>query len=82
MDLAAVFETIKPSPSDNGYQTMCAPSRQMLEWVLVRTQGFACLFSQVMQSCQNAAFYMKCRLHLGHMWDIGLISLGIVSRIW
>ncbi|XP_021933480.1 uncharacterized protein LOC110836528 [Zootermopsis nevadensis] len=82
MDLATVFNAIKPSPCDNGYQTMCAPSRQMLEWVLVRTQGFARLFCQVMQTCRDAAIYMKCRLRLGHMWDIALISLGIVSRIW
>ncbi|PNF17720.1 hypothetical protein B7P43_G07383 [Cryptotermes secundus] len=82
MDLAMVLNTIKPSPSDNGYDTMCAPSRQMLEWVLVRIQGFARLFCQLMQLCQDAAFYMKCRLHLGHMWDVALISLGIVSRIW
>ncbi|XP_069704122.1 uncharacterized protein [Periplaneta americana] len=81
MNMEVVFQTIKPLHPDSGYHTVSVPSRQLLEWVLLRIQGFAKLFCQVMKSCEQAGYYMTCRLYLGHVWDVALISLAIVGRI-
>ncbi|PSN51206.1 hypothetical protein C0J52_13664 [Blattella germanica] len=81
LDLLSAYKSIKPSDEDE-MGIICAPSRQMLEWLLVRTQGFAQLFCHIMKSCQKAAYYMMCRIHLGHMWDLAMLYLGTASRIW
>ncbi|XP_029178278.1 uncharacterized protein LOC114946050 [Nylanderia fulva] len=58
------------------------PSKQMLEYVLVRTQGFAKLMAKVEDIARHSAHFLKARINLGHAWNIALIAYATVSRIW
>lgn len=58
------------------------PSKQILEWVLVRLQGFSKLFDNVYQRCMDAASYLVWRFQSGHVWSVALIGTAVVSRIW
>ncbi|XP_075227818.1 uncharacterized protein LOC142328160 [Lycorma delicatula] len=58
------------------------PSKQMLEWVLVRLQGFTKLFDNIYHRCIEAATYLKWRFQNGHVWSVALIGTAVVSRIW
>lgn len=63
-------------------KVICLPSRQMLEYVLVRTQGFAKLMVRVEEVARYSAHFFKTRITLGHAWTISLIAYAVVSRIW
>lgn len=65
---------------DENFLTL--PSRQMVEFVLIRTQGFAKLMLRVEEASRYSAYYLKCRIHIGHAWSMALISYSVVSRIW
>lgn len=58
------------------------PSKQMLEYILVRTQGFAKLMTKVESIAKYAAHFLKARINLGHAWSIAIIAYATVSRIW
>lgn len=58
------------------------PSKQMLEYVLVRTQGFAKLMAKIGNIAKYAAYFFKERMTLGHAWSIALLAYANVSRIW
>lgn len=58
------------------------PSKQMVEYVLVRTQGFAKLMTKVENIARHSAHFLKARINLGHAWSIALIAYATVSRIW
>ncbi|KAM0732314.1 hypothetical protein ACS0PU_001856 [Formica fusca] len=62
--------------------TYILPSKQMLEYVLVRTQGFAKLMCKIENTAKYAAHFLKARINLGHAWSIALIAYATVSRIW
>jgi len=58
------------------------PSRQMLEYVLVRTQGSAKLMAKIEETARYAGHFLKARMGLGHAWNICLVAYACVSRIW
>lgn len=58
------------------------PSRQLLEYVLVRTQGFAKLMERIEQVARYSGHFLMTRIGLGHAWSITLIAYANVSRIW
>lgn len=58
------------------------PSRQMLQYVLVRTQGFAKLMCRIESVAMSAAEYFKNRINIGHAWTMSVIAYSIISRIW
>lgn len=58
------------------------PSRQSLEYVLVRTQGFGKLFARIEKISKYASHFLKARIKLGHAWSIALIAYATISRIW
>lgn len=58
------------------------PSRQLLEYALVRTQGFAKLMERLEQVARHSAHFLKMRIKLGHAWGVSLIAYAVVSRIW
>lgn len=62
--------------------TYILPSKQMIQYVLVRTQGFAKLMSQIGNTARYAAHFFKARISLGHAWSIALLAYANVSRIW
>ncbi|KAH0945899.1 hypothetical protein HN011_001986 [Eciton burchellii] len=58
------------------------PSRQMLEYVLIRTQGSAKLMAKIEETARYAGHFLKARMVLGHAWSISLVAYACVSRIW
>lgn len=68
-----------PNPSD---ADQYVPSRQMLQYLLVRTQSFAQLWCYIISHCQEAAQYLRARMGLGHNWWAAVVALAITSRIW
>ncbi|XP_076655909.1 nucleolus and neural progenitor protein [Halictus rubicundus] len=58
------------------------PTKQMVEYVLVRTQGFAKLMVRVEEVAKHAAHFLRSRIMLGHAWSIATIAYSVVSRIW
>lgn len=63
-------------------EVITLPSRQLLEYVLVRTQGFAKLLERLEQITRCSANFLKMRIKLGHAWSISLIAYATISRIW
>lgn len=61
---------------------MYLPTRQMLEYLLVRLQGYSQLSSRVVESAQTTAEFMRGRLVLGHLWVTAAVNLSLASRIW
>lgn len=58
------------------------PSRQNLEYVLVRTQGFGKLLTRIEEISKYTSHFLKARIKLGHAWSIALIAYATTSRIW
>lgn len=58
------------------------PSRQMVEYVLVKTQGFAKLMLRIEDVSKYSAHFLKCRISLGQAWSTAVIAYAVVSRIW
>ncbi|XP_015430643.1 PREDICTED: uncharacterized protein LOC107187148 [Dufourea novaeangliae] len=65
---------------DNNYIKL--PSKQMVEYVLVRTQGFAKLMLRIEEVSKHAAHFLRSRIALGHAWSVATIAFSVVSRIW
>ncbi|XP_014483066.1 PREDICTED: uncharacterized protein LOC106748741 isoform X2 [Dinoponera quadriceps] len=63
-------------------KALTLPSRQLLEYVLVRTQGFAKLVERIELVARHSAHFLKTRIALGHAWSISLVAYANVSRIW
>ncbi|EFN83476.1 uncharacterized protein LOC105184131 [Harpegnathos saltator] len=63
-------------------KVLTLPSRQLLEYVLVRTQGFAKLMERIEQVARYCAHFLKTRIGLGHAWSISLVAYSNISRIW
>ncbi|XP_034242871.1 uncharacterized protein LOC117646182 [Thrips palmi] len=83
INLVSVYENFfRTVPWDCSDKEIFCPTRQMLEYVLIRTQGFAALLSRIVHTCLEAASFLKGRMNLGHHWPVALLCLSAVSRIW
>ncbi|XP_043266058.1 uncharacterized protein LOC122405411 [Colletes gigas] len=81
LSLEKEYENLKSYiEADDEYVKL--PSKQMLEFVLVRTQGFAKLMVRVEEVSKHAAHFLKCRIALGHAWSVSIIAYAVISRIW
>ncbi|KRT80025.1 hypothetical protein AMK59_6561 [Oryctes borbonicus] len=58
------------------------PSRNMLDYILVRLQGATYLMNRASDVAQIVADNMGSRVCIGHSWKVGMIVLALVSRIW
>ncbi|XP_039285081.1 uncharacterized protein LOC111062959 isoform X2 [Nilaparvata lugens] len=77
LDIVTIFETVERQICDE-----FGPTRQLLEWLLVRLQGFAKLFDFIQLRCEETVSYLRWRFESGHVWIHALIATGILSRIW
>ncbi|KOX75343.1 hypothetical protein WN51_13213 [Melipona quadrifasciata] len=81
MSLDKEYENLKNHVEiDQKYITLS--SKQMVEYVLVKTQGFAKLILHLEEVSKHAAHFLKCRIGLGHAWSMAIISYAVISRIW
>lgn len=67
---------------DEGNESSYLPTRNMLDYILVRLQGIVCLMCRAAEAAVTSADSMGSRICIGQFWKIALIMLGIVSRIW
>ncbi|XP_058792007.1 uncharacterized protein LOC131664722 [Phymastichus coffea] len=81
MSLDKEYELLKECTEINN-SIVSLPPQQTLEYVLVRTQGFAKLMCRVESTCMIAAYFFKSRLHIGQSWPIAMVAYGVISRIW
>ncbi|XP_043490930.1 uncharacterized protein LOC122516824 [Polistes fuscatus] len=75
------YKNFKSNIELNG-RFVILPSKQMLEYILVRTQGFAKLLARVEEVTKNAGIFLRSRIVLGHAWTITLVAYAVISRIW
>lgn len=81
MSIEREYELLKEYVEiDNG--VVSVPSQQSLEYVLVKTQGFAKLMSRVESSAMTAGHILQSRFHTGQSWSVAIIAYGVISRIW
>lgn len=66
----------------HGDYSVSLPTKQMLQYVLTRTQSFAKLMCRVETVAQIAANFLRARISLGQAWTVSIISYSVVSRIW
>ncbi|XP_011343438.2 uncharacterized protein LOC105282854 [Ooceraea biroi] len=81
MNLVEEYKTLRQYIQKEG-ETFSLPSRQMVEYVLVRTQAFAKLMARIEEIARYTGHFLKARIALGHAWSICLIAFACVSRIW
>ncbi|CAD6214582.1 GSCOCG00004126001-RA-CDS [Cotesia congregata] len=62
--------------------TVSLPTKQMLQYVLIRTQGFAKLMCRIENVSKCAATFFRGRIQIGHAWTPSTIAYAILSRIW
>lgn len=58
------------------------PSRQRLEYVLAKTQGFGKLVARIEEISKCTSHLLKARINVGHAWNVALIAYATTSRIW
>lgn len=58
------------------------PSKQTLEYILVRIQGFAKLMCRIESMSMMAASILQSRFYIGQAWAVAMIAYAVVSRIW
>ncbi|XP_012271139.1 uncharacterized protein LOC105694767 [Orussus abietinus] len=81
LDLAKEYKRLKDNIA-NDHDIVILPTRQMLEYVLVRTQGCAKLMCRIEDVTMNAAKFLKARISLGQAWAVSVIAYSVISRIW
>ena len=81
MSIEAEYKNLKEYVEiNNGIASL--PPRQTLEYILIRTQGFAKLMCRIESTSLIAGRLLKLRMQTGQSWYIAILAYGIVSRIW
>ncbi|XP_066583534.1 uncharacterized protein [Prorops nasuta] len=58
------------------------PSKQMIQYLLVKVYGFIKLMLHVEEVSRETGNFLKTRISTGHAWTLSIIAYAIVSRIW
>lgn len=69
-------------PAEYQSKRIYLPTKNMLDHILVRLQGLGMLLKRMMCTCRVSAVLSQKRLHLGHFWNMAVILLAIISRIY
>ncbi|KAK3930516.1 Nucleolus and neural progenitor protein [Frankliniella fusca] len=83
LNLVSMFDNFfRTIPWDCSEKEIYCPTKQMLEYILLRTQGLSALLCRIVHTCLEGAFLFKSRMSSGHHWHVSLLCLGVISRIW
>ncbi|KAG5868105.1 hypothetical protein JTB14_034635 [Gonioctena quinquepunctata] len=77
-DLNTFLELIPSRYKDKTY----LPTKNLLDYVLVRLQGLVKLMERVVETCKISAFLLDVRMKLGHFWKNAVICFALVSRVY
>ncbi|XP_011162147.2 uncharacterized protein LOC105197467 [Solenopsis invicta] len=58
------------------------PSRQRLEYMLLRLQGFGKLMLRIRDVSRTTAYFWLSRIKSGQAWTVATIANSLASRIW
>lgn len=72
------FKEMLPKSSEHIYYL---PTKNMLDYILVRLQGIIKIMCRAIECAKCAAFYMEQRIALGQFWKIVFICFAVVSRL-
>lgn len=81
LSLEKDYQYLANSIEHDGHVTVL-PSRQMLQYVLVRTQGFGKLMIRIEHVAKQAGKYFRSRIILGQAWNMSLVAYAVIARIW
>lgn len=83
IDIARVLRTfLNLLPQQYKAGKTYLPTKNMLHYVLVRLQGLSKLLIRITESCKIACDHSLQRIRLAHCWNMALILLGVLSRIF
>lgn len=68
--------------TENTENEIYLPSRNIIDYTLVRLQGITKLCVRIMEAAQEASQLMGNKIALGEFWKLALIALSLNSRIW
>lgn len=58
------------------------PTKDMLDYILVRLQGVLQLLCRIGDSSRTAVIYLESKIRIAHFWKVAFICLSMISRIW
>ncbi|XP_064622184.1 uncharacterized protein LOC135484537 [Lineus longissimus] len=82
MDMKAEFEKFYDSKQRTDGLKIDLPSKQMLQYLLVRLMGYAKLLIRVGHCCQEAYIYCMQKLGRGDLVRQMLLFASVTSRLW
>lgn len=82
LNLSFDLQSLKELLPDNYSDQLYLPSRNLVEYVLVRLQGVSKLMEYIIETSTDIAHMLTIRIYTGHFWKIGFIVFSIVSRIY
>lgn len=82
MNLLSDVRTVMDLIPNTNSNDMYLPTKNLMEYILVRMQGTAKLFEYIIGTCIELADMLNIRIQTGHFWKIGFILFSIVSRVY
>ncbi|KAK9507266.1 hypothetical protein O3M35_007167 [Rhynocoris fuscipes] len=58
------------------------PTKEMLQWTMLSFQRLAALLNALINRCSATVPSLKNKVDTGHHWNIGIVTLGVIARIW
>lgn len=75
------FYLMLPQDDDDSGEIVYLPTKNMLDYILVRLQGLLKLMCRAADCAKSAAFYLEQKMALGQFWKVAFICFGIASRL-
>ncbi|XP_053612707.1 uncharacterized protein LOC128676561 [Plodia interpunctella] len=72
------FSSVLPSPGEEQY----LPTRQMLQYILIRLMTFSKIMFRICVCSKQAAIFYMDRLKRGDSYWMSLMPYGLLSRVW
>lgn len=82
LSLDKEYNKLKDSIIIDDFNLITLPTRQMLQYVLVKTQGFAKLMCRIQETAFCAGEFFRARVIIGQAWTFSMIAWSTMARIW
>lgn len=82
MNLPSDLQTLMDLIPENYIDELYLPTKNVIDYIMVRLQGVVKLFEYVMKTSVDIAYMLNIRIQTGHFWRIGFILFSIISRIY
>lgn len=82
LDYTSHIETFKEMLPEGNETIFYLPTKNILDYILLRTQGVAKLMCRVVHCARAAAVHMEGKMSTGQSWRVAFLCFAIVSRVW